>query len=60
MDAIPSSVRLLLRSLGGWGKDWRLASYLLFASGYCQALIDLGYRDGLDQAESLQNFLSGA
>jgi len=57
MGAIPSSVRLLLRSLGGWGKDWRLASYLLFAADYCQALIELGYRDGLDQAESLENFL---
>jgi len=57
MAEIPRSVRLLLRSLGGWGKDWRLASYLLFGSGYCQALIELGYQDGLQQAQSLLDFL---
>ncbi|HET6566125.1 MAG TPA: patatin-like phospholipase family protein [Xanthomonadales bacterium] len=57
MAEIPRSVRLLLRSLGGWGKDWRLASYLLFGSGYCQALIELGYQDGLRQAEELLEFL---
>jgi NTE family protein len=60
MAEIPSSVRLLLRSLGGWGKDWRLASYLLFGSGYCQALIELGYTDGLKQADALSNFLDRA
>lgn len=54
---IPSSVRLLLRSLGGWGKDWRLASYLLFGPKYCQALIALGYEDGLQQADALKAFL---
>lgn len=57
MAEIPSSVRLLLSSLGGWGKDWRLASYLLFGSGYCQALIQLGYQDGLAQAAALTEFL---
>jgi len=57
MDEIPASVRLLLRSLGGWGKDWRLASYLLFGPKYCQALMSLGYKDGKQQAEALKNFL---
>ncbi|MDZ4729620.1 MAG: patatin-like phospholipase family protein [Xanthomonadales bacterium] len=54
---IPSSVRLLLRSLGGWGRDWRLASYLLFGPTYCQALMALGYKDGMQQAEALKAFL---
>jgi len=58
MDEIPSSVRLLLRSLGGWGKDWRLASYLLFGAGYCQALMALGYKDGKQQSEALKSFLN--
>jgi NTE family protein len=58
MTEIPAAVRFLLRSLGGWGKDWRLASYLLFGSGYCQALIALGYQDGLRQAEALKEFLT--
>ena len=26
---IPRSVQILLRTLGGWGRDWRMASYLL-------------------------------
>jgi NTE family protein len=57
MAEIPRSVRLLLRSLGGWGKDWRLASYLLFGSGYCRALMGLGYQDGMAQAQTLGEFL---
>lgn len=57
VNEIPFSVKLMLHSLGGWGRDWRLASYLLFSSAYCQALIDLGYQDGLQQAETLIRFL---
>ncbi|HLF30100.1 MAG TPA: patatin-like phospholipase family protein [Xanthomonadales bacterium] len=60
MDEIPRAVRLLLRSLGGWGKDWRLASYLLFEKDYCQELIALGYRDGLALQEELCRFLGVA
>lgn len=54
---IPWTVKLLLRSLGGWGRDWRMASYLLFEAGYCQALMDLGYRDGMAQKRRIQGFL---
>jgi NTE family protein len=57
MAEIPRSVRLLLSRLGGWGRDWRLASYLLFGSGYCQALMELGYADGMQQAAALRDFL---
>jgi NTE family protein len=56
---IPWAVRLLLRSLGGWGRDWRMASYLLFESPYCTELIRLGYRDGMDQAERIRSFVAG-
>jgi NTE family protein len=57
MAEIPRAVRILLRALGGWGTDWRMASYLLFESGYCRELIDLGYQDGLRERERLASFL---
>jgi len=56
VHAIPRSVQLLLRSLGGWGKDWRMASYLLFESSYCGTLIDLGYADGMAAEDDIRHF----
>lgn len=56
---IPLSVQLLLRALGGWGRDWRMASYLLFASSYCSELIDLGYADGMNAEKEITRFLKG-
>ncbi len=53
---IPASVQVLLRTLGGWGRDWRMASYLLFESGYCSELIDLGYQDGLNSEAEIRQF----
>jgi len=54
---IPRSVQILLRTTGGWGRDWRLASYLLFSSAYCSELIDLGYADGMNAELELRSFL---
>jgi len=54
---IPRSVQILLRTLGGWGRDWRMASYLLFESAYCSELIDLGYVDGMNAETEIVNFL---
>jgi len=54
---IPMSVQILLRTLGGWGRDWRMASYLLFESAYCGELIDLGYEDGMNAAQDIIDFL---
>ena len=55
--SLPATVKLLLRTLGGWGRDWRMASYLLFEAEYARALIALGYQDGLAKAEELRRFL---
>jgi NTE family protein len=58
MGEIPRAVRTLLRALGGWGRDWRMASYLLFESVYCQELMQIGYRDGIRQREEIGDFIS--
>jgi len=55
---IPRSVQILLRTLGGWGRDWRMASYLLFESAYCGELIDLGYADGMNAKQEIVHFLT--
>lgn len=54
---MPWTIRMLLGRLGGWGRDWRLPSYLLFEPGYCRALIDLGYMDTMARADEIREFL---
>lgn len=54
---IPKPVRRLLKLIGGWGKDWRMPSYLLFEPAYIKELITLGYQDATQQKEEILSFL---
>lgn len=54
---MPWTIRMLLKRLGVWGRDWRLPSYLLFEPGYCGALIRLGYGDTMARREEIAQFL---
>ncbi|MFQ5643079.1 MAG: patatin-like phospholipase family protein [Thiogranum sp.] len=56
----PRSVRVLLKGLGALTQEGRpLISYLLFESGFCRELMELGYRDGpASQAEITELLLS--
>ncbi|GGA89141.1 patatin [Neiella marina] len=55
---LPSSVKVLLKLLGANPQtNTALLSYLLFEKEYCQQLIELGYRDGLQQRQAVLHFL---
>ncbi len=54
---IPRPVRTLLKMIGGWGKDWRMPSYLLFEPSYTKTLIELGYKNSLNKADKIRSFM---
>ena len=55
---LPRGIRLLLRTIGGWGHEWRLPSFLLFEGPFARELINLGYRDGLKLRRNVEMFFS--
>lgn len=61
LGELPRSVRAFLRLTGtsSHGGGASAASYLLFEPGFCGHLIDLGYRDTMDQKSTVSDFFSG-
>jgi NTE family protein len=56
---MPKALRLLLGGSGNAAHSGSgILSYLLFSRGYCQALIQLGYDDGLQRADEIRQFFS--
>ena len=55
---VPRTIRLLLRSLGLWGKNGQLISYLLFEPVYIRALNDFGQDDIMKRADEISAFLA--
>ncbi|HKW39164.1 MAG TPA: patatin-like phospholipase family protein [Burkholderiales bacterium] len=57
-NELPWTVRFLLRGIGAMNRNGsNFASYLLFESGYCKALIELGYQDTMVRRAELLEFL---
>jgi NTE family protein len=58
---LPRTVRCLLRGIGAMNRNGsNLASYLLFESGYCTALIELGYQDTMARRAEVLEFLNAS
>lgn len=57
LKELPRSVRVLLSGVGG--SEGRLLSFLLFESGFTQALIRQGYEDAMRVRDALKPFVTG-
>lgn len=56
---LPKALRLFLRGPGATKASGAgVLSYLLFESGYCSELIELGYQDAMAQKQALLSFLA--
>lgn len=59
LHRLPRSLRFFLRGSGATGSSGAAAvSYLLFHPEFCQALIELGYRDGISRRSKIIEFFN--
>lgn len=55
---LPKSFRIALKFIGmSKANSRRFISYLMFTKTFCQELIDLGYKDAMNQKQELADFL---
>jgi NTE family protein len=55
--SIPPFIRFLTHGLGPIEEAAEMVSYLLFEPEFCRALIELGYRDAMNQCEDITRFI---
>lgn len=60
LDSLPRQIQKLLRTASGnqSSSASSAASYLLFTPEYCQALMELGYKDAMWQQDKILNFFT--
>jgi Predicted esterase of the alpha-beta hydrolase superfamily len=58
-NLLPRTIRYMLKGLGNIDEASEIISYLLFESGYCKKLIDMGYEDTMKQKVALAKFIVG-
>ncbi|AWL12592.1 hypothetical protein HMF8227_02134 [Saliniradius amylolyticus] len=57
-QSLPMGIRALMKLLGiKPDKESSLLSYLLFEGAFCQQLINIGYRDGVNRRDEIRQFL---
>ena len=55
--SLPRIIRFMLRGIGAMdAKESSLISYLLFEKTFCQELIDMGYKDAMNQKDEIKKF----
>lgn len=57
-DELPRIIRLILSGPGSMAESSEMLSYLLFTPSYCRQLIDIGYSDGMKEADRIEEFLT--
>lgn len=57
-DHLPRVIRYLIKGLGSLDDASEIVSYLLFNPDFCKRLIEIGYKDGKNQIDQIEQLLS--